>query len=270
MEYVRYAYISVLGLLIVLSGCFGLTSDGSADDAEVEVEQNLAPVVTASWMGDASPTLSSTINFGWNVTVYHAMTDWDGNIVEAGWDIDLDGTIDYQISSPQGLTTIYIPETLVVNYSLTGPMTSIVFGALDDDGAWASSPLITLTFTQYSLSSTLNTYTADDAADDASAASEGSDTLIKMQMTGPDDLSWSFVSIILSIGDNVYTCSVAAGDDCSISQQAGDNDNAWEPGEYIFLSEGTEEICSAQGCAVDISVTYNGQTVAGDDSTVVN
>ena len=118
--------------------------------------------------------------------------------------------------------------------------------------------------------STLNTYTAEDAADDASAAGEGADTLLRMQMTGKDDLAWAFVKVTLSVGDNVYTCSVAAGDDCSISQQAGDNDNAWEPVEYIFLSEGTEEICSAAGCAVDISVTNNGNTVAGDGSVVVN
>jgi len=117
---------------------------------------------------------------------------------------------------------------------------------------------------------TLNTYTAEDAADAASAAGDGADTLIKMQMTGKDDLAWSFVKITLSVGDNVYTCSVASGDDCIISQQAGDNDNAWEPGEYIFLSEGTEEICSVQGCAVDISVTNNGNTVAGDGAAVVN
>ncbi len=118
--------------------------------------------------------------------------------------------------------------------------------------------------------STLNTYTADDAADGASEAVDGQDTLIKMQMTGKDDLAWSFVKITLSVGDNVYTCSVAAGDDCSISQQAGDNDNAWEPGEYIFLSEGTEEICSSTGCAVGISVTYGGNNVTGDTSVVVN
>ena len=117
--------------------------------------------------------------------------------------------------------------------------------------------------------STLNTYTADDAADDASAAGE-SEILIKMQMTGRDDLAWSFVKVTLSVGDNVYTCSVAAGDDCSITQSAGSNDNAWEPGEYIFLHEGTEEICSAQGCNVDISVTHNGRTVAGDGAAVVN
>ena len=272
MEYIRYAYISVLGLLIVLSGCFGLTSDGSADDAEEDVGHNLAPVVTASWMGDSSPTLSTAINPGWNVTVYHAMTDWDGSISNAGWDIDLDGTIDYQISSSQGLTTIFISETIVVNSSLTGPMTSIVFGALDDDGDWSSSPLIALTFSTLpsSVSSTLNTYTAEDADDAANDAAGGADTLIRMQMTGSDDLAWSFVKITLSVGDNIYTCSVAAGADCTITQAAGSNDNAWEPGEYIFLSEGTAEICSAQGCNVGISVTNGGYTVAGDTSQMVN
>ncbi|HJM87425.1 MAG TPA: hypothetical protein QF433_04300, partial [Candidatus Thalassarchaeaceae archaeon] len=99
---------------------------------------------------------------------------------------------------------------------------------------------------------------------------DGADTLIKIQMTGSGDLDWDFVQITLSVGGSFYTCSVAAGDDCSISQQAGDNDNAWEPGEYIFLSEGTEEICSSTGCAVGISVTYGGNNVTGDTSVVVN
>ncbi|MBS72569.1 MAG: hypothetical protein CMO20_06450 [Thermoplasmata archaeon] len=270
MDFLRSLYVLVLGLLFVLSGCFGLSSDSSADD-DSSNENNLAPVVTASWMGDSTPTFGS-INPGWNVTVYHAMTDWDGSITNAGWDINLDGTIDYPIYSAQGLTTIFIPENSVVNSSLTGPMTSILFGALDDDGAWSSSPLITLRLS--SLPSinlgNYNTYTAEDAADDANDATGSDDTLIKMQMTGSDTLAWSFVDITLSVGDNYYTCSVAAGDDCVISQQAGDNDNAWEPGEYIFLSEADAEICSSSGCMVDISVTSSGNTVAGDGAVAVN
>ena len=269
MDYLRSFYVSVLGLLIVFSGCFGLSSDGSADN-DSSIESNLPPVVTASWMGDSSP--SNTLS-GWNITVYHAMTDWDGNIVEAGWDIDLDGSIDYPISDSVGLTTLFIPETLTVNYSVNHAMTSVVFGALDDDGAWSSSPLITLTipviiYPPPSSTLTSNTYTADDAADDASAATD--DTLIKMQMTGHDTLTWSSVQIILSVDDNVFTCSVAAGDDCQISQQAGDDDNSWESGEFIFLAEAGADICDAQGCAVDISVTNGGNTVAGDGSTIVN
>ena len=118
--------------------------------------------------------------------------------------------------------------------------------------------------------STLNTYTSADADDAANDAAGGADTLIRMQMTGKDDLAWSFVKVTLSVGDNIYTCSVTAGDDCTISQSAGSNDNAWEPGEYIFLSEGTAEICSAQGCDVGISVTNGGHTVAGSTSQMVN
>lgn len=118
--------------------------------------------------------------------------------------------------------------------------------------------------------STLNTYTADDADDAANDAAGGADTLIRMQMTGKDDLAWSFVKVTLSVGDNIYTCSVTAGDDCTITQSAGSNDNAWEPGEYIFLHEGTAEICSTTGCDVGISVTNGGHTVAGDSSQMVN
>jgi len=118
--------------------------------------------------------------------------------------------------------------------------------------------------------STLNTYTAEDADDQVNDAAGGADTLIRMQMTGRDDLAWSFVKVTLSVGDNIYTCSVTAGDDCVITQAAGSNDNAWEPGEYIFLSEDGEEICSEQGCDVGISVTNGGHTVAGDSSQMVN
>ena len=118
--------------------------------------------------------------------------------------------------------------------------------------------------------STLNTYTSTDADDAANDATGADDTLIRMQMTGSDDLAWSFVSITLSVGDNIYTCSVTAGDDCVITQSAGSNDNAWEPGEYIFLSEDAAEICSAQGCEVGISVIYAGYTVAGSTSQTVN
>ena len=109
---------------------------------------------------------------------------------------------------------------------------------------------------------TFNTYTTEDADDDTGPGAE--DTLLRLHMTGNDDLAWSFVRITLSIGDEVYTCSITAGDDCSISQQAGDDDNKWEAGEYIFLSEDTEDICDSSECELSISVTHNGHTVAGD------
>lgn len=116
--------------------------------------------------------------------------------------------------------------------------------------------------------STLNTYTAEDADDAASVGNN--DTLILLKMTGKDELAWSFVSITLMVGDNVYTCSVTAGDECDIVQSSGSSASAWEAGEFIFLAEGTADICSAQGCPVDIAVLHAGNTVAGDGAAIVN
>ena len=130
---------------------------------------------------------------------------------------------------------------------------------------WANNLAAEGTDTQ---TQTLNTYDADDANADASSGT--TDILIRLQMTGADTLSWTFTNIQLSVGDTVYTCTVGGGDACTISQQGGDNGNAWEPGEFIFLSESGTNICSTVGCNVGISVTYNDNTVAGSGSQLVN
>ena len=130
---------------------------------------------------------------------------------------------------------------------------------------WANNLAAEGTDTQ---TQTLNTYDADDANADASSGT--TDILIRLQMTGKDTLSWTFTKIQLSVGDTVHKCTVGGGDACTISQQGGDNGNAWEPGEFIFLSESGTDICSTVGCNVGISVTYNGNTVAGDGAAVVD
>jgi hypothetical protein len=91
-----------------------------------------------------------------------------------------------------------------------------------------------------------------------------------MQMTGKDTLSWTFVRMQITVGDNVYKCSIAGGDPCEITQQGGDISNSWEPGEYVLLSENGVQICDEVGCLVGISVVYNGNTVAGAGNTVVD
>jgi len=130
---------------------------------------------------------------------------------------------------------------------------------------WANNLAAEGTDTQ---TQTLNTYDADDANADASSGT--TDILIRLQMTGKDTLSWTFTKIQLSVGDTVHKCTVGGGDACTISQQGGDNGNAWEPGEFVFLTESGTDICSTVGCNVGISVTYNGNTVAGDGAAVVD
>ena len=133
---------------------------------------------------------------------------------------------------------------------------------------WANNLAAEGTDTQ---TQTLNTYDADDANADASSGT--TDILIRLQMTGKDTLSWTFVSIQLSVGDIVTSCGVVSGvdgDGCYIDQQGGSLGTAWEPGEFVFLHENGVDIVTGQGTTVGISVTYNGNTVAGSGSQLVN
>ena len=114
----------------------------------------------------------------------------------------------------------------------------------------------------------INRYDADDAADTATSGT--SDTLIRLQMSGDDSLSWTSTNIRLSVDDAIYGCSLGGADECQITQQGGDDGNVWEPGEYIFLSESGTDICNDIGCRVDISVTYRDNTVSGDSSIIVS
>ena len=113
-----------------------------------------------------------------------------------------------------------------------------------------------------------NTYYANDA--DASATSGASDMLMRLDLRGGDSLSWSLTTITLASGDNVFYCSLGDDGDCKITQQGGHDDNSWEPGEVIFLSESGTDICSDSSCFVHIYVAHDGDIVTGDDSIIVN
>ena len=323
MNTLRGLYVAVLSLVIMLSGCFGSGVFDNAEGDENEDDDdnsgssgatNLAPLIE---LGDgrainATPSYSSSTGeftgyTEYNLSIYRAIADLDGNIASAGWDFNLDGQIDVFSSTDfRGIDNISVPSNYWFNASTVDELicilevnplfhtiqgeleifecqiVTIAFIAVDDDGA-ISGELITVTDLGVILYEWANefasegtdtsgctgncAYTAEDANDDASA---GADTLIRMQLTGPDDFSWELLQVTLSVGDNIYTCSVTGIDQCDISQQGGSSANVWEPGEYIFLSEGTAEICSAQGCDVGISVIYDGSTVAGDTGQMVN
>jgi len=308
MDLLRGLYVAVLATLVLLSGCFGSGvfdttegQDGEDDDGTGTNGDggqgggdNIAPLIEVS-AGHAkegtpiySPSTGELEGYSeWNVTIYRAITDLDGTIVSAGWDFDLDGQIDHNSTAFRAVDELSIPSSNWVNASPGAnqimsdgafedyQITTIAFIATDDDGA-TSGELLTINNLPFyvegafppSSGSTLNTYSSDDAA--ASASTGTGDTLIRLQMTGADTLSWTYVQIRLSVGDTVYTCSIDVGDACAISQQGGDIENAWEPGEFVFLSENGVDICSDVGCYVEISVTHNGDTVAGDGATMVD
>ena len=55
------------------------------------------------------------------------MMDWDGIIVSAGWDIDLDGHIDYPVSVNEGYTTLRIQFSEMIRETLQRISTMVSF-----------------------------------------------------------------------------------------------------------------------------------------------
>ena len=99
MTNAKNVYALMLALVIVLSGCFGNTTPET--DGQSNQNSNIAPLIEvgAHMTTGGTPSYSSTtgdfVGFTeWNVSVYRAVADLDGSIVSAGWDFDLDGTID--------------------------------------------------------------------------------------------------------------------------------------------------------------------------------
>jgi len=279
MTAAKNVYALMLALVIVLSGCFGNTAPDA--DGQSNTNSNMAPLIEVGYhyTTGGTPTYSSTtgelIGFSeWNVTVYRAVADLDGSIVSAGWDFDLDGTIDHASNSFQAVDNLSIPAVHWTNTSAilpnwdSGEIATIAFIAIDDEGA-TSGELLTVTngFESWWLGTTTrNSYTADDAS--ASTSSATDDALISVRWVhAEDDLNWEFVVIRLSVGDNTYDCSTDGSEECSIGQD-GNDDSAWETGEFLILSESGSDIADGS-TTIDMYVTYRGSVVAGSDDVTV-
>ena len=310
MTNAKNVYALMLALVIVLSGCFGNTTTETdaqdSDDAESSTDtphpDNLPPVISVSVDSGTSTFYEGDdcTSAGISVEAGHAMTDWDGTIQQAGWDIDLDGAIDYFVTADEGYTTLEMPMSALIWDNDTGwgdPLypgstyarlqNSIVFGAQDDDGEWTSSEIFQIRKNAYfdsifsstdvayiddvpcetnQTDSTGNVFTATDAS--ASVSDADDDTLMRITwQQATIDLSWVDVVVTLTIGDSTFSCSTSGAQDCTIAQDGGD-DTLWETGEFLTISENGADIASGT-TKIGIYITHAGAQLAGTTSVTV-
>ena len=92
MSPTRTLNVITLSLILLLAGCFGLGDSAEAAD-EHEHTPNAAPVLHGELTTESQFNLADCTTTDCNFTVYHAAVDPDGDLIDLGFDFDLDGTL---------------------------------------------------------------------------------------------------------------------------------------------------------------------------------
>ena len=303
MSLTRTLNVITLSLILLLAGCFGLGDSAEAAD-EHEHTPNAAPVLHGELTTESQFNLADCTTTDCNFTVYHAAVDPDGDLMELGFDFDLDGTIDQQLTNYRGYTNIQIPKTefvetmvsftegfelsdcvnnqqLVVteNSTTTELKTTIALIAVDTNDA-ASAILLTTnglyenstTLTSTVLPCTAPTWTFGerDAADTMSDA--GGEKLVHIKMTTGEPLSWSVLKITIVVDNgNSLTCVDESKDttNAACTYATDTTDTNWDTAEEITISEGASDLCDGTdgGCDIDVTITKMG--VGNEDDVVL-
>jgi hypothetical protein len=296
MTHTRTFNVLTLTTILFLAGCFGMGDSAEAAD-DHEHTPNAAPVLETGYASIEECNSASC-----NASIYHAAVDPDGDLIDIGYDFDLDGTIDFTLIEYRGFTNLQIPLTefetvtssiveevgisdcvsnqkLVVTTTTTTTerITSIALIAVDSNDA-ASAELITiLSPNAVSIESAIVSYTVTcmntwtfsdrDAAGDMSEA--GEDALVHLQMTSGDGLNWANlkVSIVVDGGASMLCVEGDATADC---RWDWGGDNIWNVGEEITISEGaTTDLCDGADGFCEVVVTLTKIGVGEEDDKVI-
>ena len=302
MSPARALNVVTLSIILLLAGCFGLGDSAEASD-EHEHTPNAAPVLFAELSVDNQFNLAECSLTDCNFTSYHAAVDPDGDVIDLGYDFNLDGIVDYQLLQNRGETTLQIPRTefietsipviegfemsecvngqrLVVteNSTITKLKTTIALIAKDSNDA--SSALLISTGMLYENSTTYvsvvepcitQTWEFDSRDASGTMSDAAGEKLVHVKMTQGDDLSWSVLKVSIVVdGGNSLTCADASKDDGTADcTYMTDEDNSWSTSEEITIMEGDVDLCDGQegGCDVDVTLTKIG--VGNEDDKVI-
>ena len=277
MQMIRSMNIVILACLLILTGCFGVADDAVSPPAEGQdstsstVNINHSPNIDAYFNSvfgidenlvfDAQSSTYSTA--GANVSMYHSAIDIDGESMTMGWDTDLDGIIDINVSGQSGFTLLYLP--LSAWHSVPGTISEITstvaFIAIDVNGA-GESQLVHINALQFIPSYQFSTYaiTADGntAGDGPTTATD--DSLVMMTMIQGSDLNWAAVSVKISINDGApLTCPKDSGENAQcIFVEYGTNtsDQVWSVGDGFIIYESGQNLCDDTAtCNIEITIT---------------
>ena len=289
MQMIRTLNIVTLTCLLILTGCFGLADDAVTPPAEGQgststtVDINHVPNINVYYnpmfgvdenrVTDSMTNITSTI--GANISMYHSAIDIDGDAMTMGWDIDLDGMIDVNVSTQSGFTTLYLP--LAAWHTAPGASveltTTVAFVAFDSNGA-GTSELINVNTPQFSPNRnyglTLYVMDAEDAQGSPSEANN--DSLVRVTMTQGSDINWAAISVKISVNNGApVTCDNpgATGGGCVLVEFGDTSDQVWSVGDGVTIKESSALCTVGETCSVTVTITDTQEGKTLDESSSV-
>ena len=293
MHMIRAINVLTLACLLLLTGCFGLVDEEVAPPAEgqtstasdpinhppaIDVFQYVQSGLDEYWALDNSTNVTSVI--GANVSLYHAVIDVDGDALAMGWDLNLDGIIDHNVTSSSGFSTIFLPATQWHAYpgisstpEMGDLMTSIAFIATDSAGN-ANSEFVHINAPMFSpayvgAAPSMYQFGAEDANGDTTAGTE--DNLVRVTMSQGGDLNWASISVKISVNNGApVTCDNpgATGGSCGLVEFGSTTDQVWSVGDGVTIVESGQDLCTAgETCEVKVTITDTREGKTLDEST---
>ncbi len=284
MQLLRTINVLTLASLLILTGCFGLVDDTitPADGTESSTDiTNNEPSSTIfhNEFDDMvenivyDPATGDEIITSVTLSVYSAAVDPDGDNIICGWDIGLDGIVDYPTVCTEVFTNLTIPiEDWIQISSSSYNINSIAFIVTDEHGA-AIADILDLYYRGEDVDDgpalSIYIFSGEDATDSVSNATD--DDLVRITMIQGSDLNWASISVRISIdGGAPITCS-NPGDStgvCELVEYGNTGDQYWSVGDGVTIVESGQDLCTGT-CSIKVTIVDTSEGNTLDETTAV-
>ena len=300
MQLTRTLNVITMACLLFLTGCFGITGDTITPEADGQStttgnnSTNHAPFIDTSsmlnsviYMGEEitqtnisfDPFTGDEILNGFNVSLYHAAIDIDGDTMTMGWDYDLDGNIDIPTTVSSGFTQLSIGISQWTNVSHLMDSgyyhTMVAFIAIDEHGAGNAGFVEILGYYEAVAEDAFDPLTlyVMDAEDASGSPSDGiEDNLVRVTMTQGSDINWASISVKVSVNNEApVTCNNpgATGGGCDLVEFGDTSDQVWSVGDGVTIKEASAMCAAGETCNVTVTITDTQRGVTIDESSAV-
>ena len=290
MQLLRTINVLTLASLLILTGCFGLVDDTitpadgtntSTDDTSTSTDiTNNEP--SSTFFINYNQELVENIIFdqttgdeiitSLTLSVYSAAVDPDGDNITCGWDIGLDGIVDYPTICTGEFTNLTIPIADWIEIPGTSSsIHSIALIVTDEHGAAIADILDLYSEGEDDEGPGLLLYVFG-GEDATGAVTDGTgDDLVRITMSQGADLNWASVSVKISVDNGApITCSNGdASGDCDLIEFGTTGDQFWSVGDGVTIVESGQDLCSGGTCVIRVTITNTMEGITIAETTAI-